>query len=190
MTGLLDYVLYGIAIVAGATLYAVGYESVRTLIEYVKSRKISPYQDNKVNLTGKWYAAWQTTAKGSEVLNTELLTIQQKGKDVTIQNLEVSPENKLGGYLWKGKATMYNSQYLIGRYLPVDPNVISKGSLFFKLDRVRNYLVGKWVGCNVDYEFTWGFGVIAKEKHDALVELKELCKLSRYPQEETASQRS
>jgi hypothetical protein len=175
-----DYVLYALAIVAGAVLYAMGYESMRAFIEYLKDHGLAFEREGRVNLTGSWYAAWQTTAKGKEVLNTELLKIKQRGRKLVIENLEVSLENKLGGYLWKGEVRLYNNQYIIGRYLPVDPNVISKGSLFFRLDRVRNYLEGKWVGCNVDYEFTWGFGVIAKEKREAFEKLKELSRLRRY----------
>jgi hypothetical protein len=180
MSDLMNYLLYGLAIVAGAILYAIGYESAKSFIEYVRDHGLDLGRERRVNLTGTWYAAWQTTAKGKEVLNTELLRIKQRRHKIIIENLEISPENKLGGYLWKGEASLYNNQYLIGRYLPVDPNVISKGSLFFRLDRVRKYLQGKWVGCNVDHELTWGFGVIAKEKNDALSKLKELCRLRRY----------
>ena len=38
-------------------------------------------------------------------------------------------------------------------------------------------MVGKWVGCNYDYEFTWGYGVIAKEKDFALEKMQKLLKL-------------
>jgi len=182
MVDLGSYLLVALGTVAGAVLTAVGYESVRASFEYLKDHGLSSEHEGRVNLSGRWYAAWQTTAKGKEVLNTELLKIAQRGNKVIIENLEVSPENKFGGYLWKGEASLYNNQYAIGRYLPVDPNIISKGSLFFKLNRVQNHLDGKWVGCNVDHELTWGFGVIAKEKHEALEKLRELCKVRRYPE--------
>jgi hypothetical protein len=38
-------------------------------------------------------------------------------------------------------------------------------------------MVGKWVGCNYDYELTWGYGVIAKEKDFALKRMDRLLKV-------------
>jgi hypothetical protein len=40
-------------------------------------------------------------------------------------------------------------------------------------------MVGKWVGCNYDYDFTWGFGVIAKDKQFALDKMDKLLKTSK-----------
>lgn len=37
-------------------------------------------------------------------------------------------------------------------------------------------MTGKWVGCNIDYEFTCGYGVIAKDKDFALEKLNKLIK--------------
>jgi len=54
--------------------------------------------------------------------------------------------------------------------------VISKGTIYFILNRRGNFMVGKWVGCNYDYGFTWGYGVIAKEKDFAYEKLQELLK--------------
>lgn len=35
-------------------------------------------------------------------------------------------------------------------------------------------MTGKWVGCNYDYGFTWGFGVIAKDKDFAVEKIQKL----------------
>ena len=69
------------------------------------------------------------------------------------------------------------NKHILGYYLPREPNVISKGVMYFLLNRVGNFMVGKWVGCNYDYEFTWGYGVIAKDKEFALEKMQKLLKL-------------
>lgn len=40
-------------------------------------------------------------------------------------------------------------------------------------------MVGKWAGCNYDYDLTWGFGVIAKEKAFARNEMQKLLTVSK-----------
>jgi hypothetical protein len=36
------------------------------------------------------------------------------------------------------------------------------------------FLIGKWVGCNYDSQFIWGWGVIAKDLDVALAKLDAL----------------
>ena len=38
-------------------------------------------------------------------------------------------------------------------------------------------MVGKWVGCNYDYEFTWGYSVIAKNRDFALEKMQKILTL-------------
>lgn len=169
-----DILIYALVAIGGAILYAFGDEVARSFIHWLRDHGLSRGANERLKLKGVWYAAWQTTTQGKEVLNSELLRFKQKGSRVLMENVAVSPENRVGGYLWRGQLTVYNNQYMIGHYLARQPYVISKGSLFFKLDRVRNHMIGKWVGCNIDSEFTWGFGVIAKDQNQALTELGTL----------------
>ncbi len=165
---------YAIAIIGGAILYAIGYKTVEAIFEHFKERGLPFGQSDKVNLSGTWYAAWQTEVEGREIINTEVLRIKQRGRKITIENLEKSPENKIGGYLWKGEARIYDNEHILGIYLATEPNVISKGTIYFLLNRVGHSMVGRWVGCNYDSDFIWGFGVIAKEKDVALRKIEAL----------------
>lgn len=169
---------YAIAVLIGAILYAVGYESVKLLFDYIREHGAISKKD-KVNLSGEWHTIWQTSAEGKEVINSEVLTIKQKGHHIVLENIVKSPENTLGGYLWRGEADIYDNRYVIGDYLPREKNIISKGSLYFVLNRVGQFMLGKWVGCNYDYEFTWGFGVIAKEKNVAQEEMNKLLNIKK-----------
>ena len=174
-----EWLQYAIGILIGAILYAIGYEITKAVIDTIREKRITVKKKEKIDLSGKWYAVWQTTIEGKENINAELLEIRQKGDKVTMENIEKSPENKLGGYLWCGECKLYDNEHLLGHYLPKEPNVISKGTIYFLLNRVGNFMVGKWVGCNYDYEFTWGYGVIAKEKDFALEKMQKLLKLKR-----------
>jgi len=174
---MLDWIKYAGAIVIGAILYAIGYEVTKAIIDRIRAKNITVRKKEKIDLSGTWYGVWQTTVEGKENINTEVLQIKQKGDKIDIENIGKSPENKLGGYLWRAKCKLYDNEHVLGSYLPREPNVISKGTIYFSLNRVGNFMVGKWVGCNYDYEFTWGYGVIAKDKDFALKEMQKLLKI-------------
>jgi hypothetical protein len=128
----------------------------------------------RVDLSGQWYAIWQTTAEGLPNINSELVTLTQHGASLVLENVARSPENPLGGYLWRGEADLVDNQYLIGAYAATERRVSSKGTLFFIVSRSGTYLVGKWVGCNLDSNFSWGFGVLAQDKEAGLEKLRIL----------------
>ncbi|MBV9852100.1 MAG: hypothetical protein JO250_20740 [Armatimonadetes bacterium] len=130
--------------------------------------------DHPTDLTGLWHALWQTTAEGRPNINTEVVRLQQRGPELWLENTGRSPENPIGGYLWRGEGVLYNGQYLIGSYAAAEQSVIAKGSLYFVLNPGGDYLVGKWVGCNLDSTFTWGFGVFAKDKERGMAKLRLL----------------
>jgi len=174
-----EWLRYAILVILGAILYAIGYESTKSIIDNIKAKIIAVREKEKIDLSGTWYAVWQTTVEGKENINTEVLQIKQKGNKITMDNVVKSPENKLGGYLWQGECILYDNEHLLGYYLPREPNVISKGTMYFLLNRVGNFMAGKWVGCNYDYEFTWGYGAIAKDKDFALKKMQELLNLKK-----------
>jgi len=172
----IDWIAYVVAIVIGAMLYAVGYETVRAFIEHVREHGLSFGTRDRVDLSGKWHAVWQTTSKREEVLSTELLTIKQKGRRIVMENLERSAEHKPGGYLWLGEATIFENRHIVGTYVSRERNVTAKGSFYFTLDRLGSFMIGKWVGCNIDYDLTWGFGAIATDKAVAMEQINKLIK--------------
>lgn len=176
---MIEWFQYAGLIILGAILYAIGYESTKSIIDYIREKGSSIEKTEKINLSGEWYAVWQTTVEGKQNINTEVLKIKQKRNKIMIENREKSPENKLGGYLWLSKCKLYDNEHLLGHYISREANVISKGTLYFLLNRVGEFMVGKWVGCNYDYEFTWGFGVIAKDKDFAINKMQKLLTVKR-----------
>ena len=73
-----------------------------------KKKKIRVRKKEKIDLSGIWYVVWQTTVERKENINSEVLKIKQKGDKIIMENIEKSPENKLGGYLWKGECKIYD----------------------------------------------------------------------------------
>src|SRR5437870_3861570 len=74
-------------------------------------------QNDHIDLSGEdWVAAWQTSVKGKEVLNTEELIIAQKGGIVNMRNKAISPENRIAGYMWRGRLQLYQGRDLMGHY--------------------------------------------------------------------------
>lgn len=163
-------------LILGAIFYAIFSEIGKTAFEHVKKYGLHFKRNDDIDLSGTWHAVWQTTSKGKEVLSVEILKIRQKGKKIIMENVKRSSEHKPGGYLWRGEAKIFDNQHIVGSYHAREKNVISKGSIYFLLSHLGDIMSGKWSGCNFDYDFTWGFGVIAKEKDAALQEIHRLMK--------------
>ncbi|MCU0849726.1 MAG: hypothetical protein MUC80_00425 [Candidatus Thermoplasmatota archaeon] len=105
-----EWLQYGGLILLGAILYAIGYEVTKIFIDYLKEKSSSVKTTGKINLSADdWYAVWQTTVEGKQVINTEVLKIKQRGDKIKIENREKSPENKLGGFLWMSKCKLIMS---------------------------------------------------------------------------------
>lgn len=152
---------------------------VKFIVTKFSERKEVKDNDN-INVSGDWYAAWQTSVNGRQVLNTEQLVIKQRGKTVTIENCERAPENPDGGYLWHSKLQFYHGRNLMGWYFPKkEENNTSKGIMFMTYFSPMRLFIGKWSGCGYDGELENGFLVFAKSRESAKNKLDEL--VNQYP---------
>lgn len=165
-----------ILLILGAILYAIGSEIGKTIFQYVRKYGSRYKRKGEINLSGTWHAVWQTTSRGKEVLSKEILNIKQKGEKIIMENVERSSEHKPGGYLWRGEAKIFDNQHIVGSYQAREKNVVAKGTFYFLLGHLGDIMTGKWSGCNLDYDLSWGFGVISKEKDIALQEIHTLLK--------------
>lgn len=91
--------------IAGVVLKYI-YDRIAEHLQFKKELK----DNNYIDVTGEWYAAWQTSVDGSELINTEHLKIEQKGKIIKIENTERSPENPKAGYLWNGQLQFFRGK--------------------------------------------------------------------------------
>jgi hypothetical protein len=103
--------------------------------------------NNSIDITGDdWFAAWHTSVESVVNLNTEKLSIVQKGNTVKIKNLEKAPENPKGGYLWEAQLQFFYGKTLMGWYFPLKiENITSKGIMFLTYKSTKKVFWGKWV---------------------------------------------
>lgn len=119
--------------------------------------------ETDMDLSGTWHAIWETSVEGEENINTEVLNITQVGARVTIENEAVSPENPIGGYLWRADCALHDNASLMGTYAALDPNHRQRGVLFYTVHRSGQFMTGRWVGCNYDIDLFDGVTVLARE---------------------------
>lgn len=187
MSTLMINILVGL----GSTIFGV-------LLSWVVSIIIERYRfrqelknNNNINITGEdWFAAWQTSVNQIEIINTEKLSLKQKGMTVKICNLHKALDNPEGGYLWEGQLSFFQGRDLLGWYTAKkEENNTSKGMMYFCYDSPKKLFIGKWIGSAYDGPLNTGFGVISKNietsknvlnklitkhKHDVIILKQEL----------------
>jgi hypothetical protein len=132
--------------------------------------------NNNIDVSGKdWIAAWQTSVENQVIVNTEELTLKQKGQTVRMWNHAKSPENPKGGYLWEAQLQFYNGRTLMGWYFPKEvENITSKGIMYLCYQSPRRIFIGRWVGASYDGDLTNGFVVISKDRTISLDLLQKI----------------
>ena len=68
-----EWLQYAVWVIVGAILYAVDYEITKAIIDSIREKRIAVKKKEKIDLSGTWYAVWQTTVEGKENINTEVL---------------------------------------------------------------------------------------------------------------------
>ena len=124
-----------------------------------------------VNLAGTWYALWETTAEGRPSIDSEAVTVHQRGTSLSVENQNKAPENPLGAFLWKAQCRVYDNRYVLGSYVPREPNVRSKGVVYHKLHTSGAFMLGRWLGCSYDDEVATGFSVLARDPRVARMQM-------------------
>jgi transcriptional regulator with XRE-family HTH domain len=123
----------------------------------------------RVDLTGDWWACWQTWKDGEEILNPHQLRIRQRNDllDVTAVTRGTHRFDD-GGYLWRGELRVWDNEILMGWYVADEAAVRSKGTMYFVLHQHGTRMTGRWVGLSYDGPITTGWGAIARTEEEAL----------------------
>lgn len=124
-----------------------------------KGEDPQPYSD----LSGTWYAVWETIVEGKPSFDTEVLGVKQTGNRVAIENEAASPDNPTGAYLWSADCVLHDNAFLMGSYGAIDSNDRQRGVMFFNIHRSGQFMVGRWVGCTYDEDMFDGLTVIARQ---------------------------
>lgn len=128
--------------------------------------------EQRLRITGDWWAAWQTSEDGEPVQTCQPIRITQRGRDLDIRAVERGLAVEDGGYLWRGQLRLWDNEILMGWYAADDSAIRSKGTLYLVVHQHGQQMQGRWVGLSYDGALQTGFAAIARTQ-DAASQLLE-----------------
>ncbi len=111
----------------------------------------------RVDLTGRWWASWQTTRSGAEKSATQEVEIKQQGGSLQIATISRGLTVEEGGYHWSGELRLWDNEILMGWYAANDGSIRSKGTMYFVVHPHGLHMSGRWVGLGYDDQIMTGF---------------------------------
>src|SRR3954447_12608964 len=139
-------------------------------------------ESRQIDLSGTWWAAWQTWKDGQEIINPHVIGMRQRGDvlDVTAET-RGTQELDEGGYLWRGELRIWDNEVLMGWYVATEGAVRSKGTMYFALHQHGQRMTGRWVGLSYDGPIVTGWGTIARTEEEVLALMDELREKGKVP---------
>lgn len=131
---------------------------------------------HEVNLSGDWWASWQTSKDGEEVITVQEVRFRQQGELISVETATRGIEIADGGFHWRGELRLWDNELLMGWYASTDGGVRSKGTMYFVLHPHGQQMAGRWVGLSYDGKIVTGYGAMARDEQgatDAITELRE-----------------
>ena len=122
---------------------------------------------HRINLSGTWWASWQTFMEGEEVITAQEVRFRQQGELIQVDTLTRGIEVEEGGYHWRGELRLWDNEILMGWYAADDGSVRSKGTMYFVLHPHGVSMSGRWVGLSYDGAIVSGWGGMAHSEEDA-----------------------
>ena len=129
---------------------------------------------HRVDLTGDWWACWQSWKDGVEVINPHEVRMRQQGDIVEIVAVTRGTPLEEGGYLWRGEMRVFDNEALIGWYIADEGAVRSKGSMYFSLHQHGIHMTGRWVGLSYDGPIISGWSAIARTEEEVTTLMDQL----------------
>ncbi|HEX5120450.1 MAG TPA: helix-turn-helix transcriptional regulator [Pseudonocardiaceae bacterium] len=129
---------------------------------------------HRVDLSGEWWASWQTSKDGDEVITAQEVLLTQQGELIEVHTTTRGIALEDGGYHWHGELRLWDNEVLMGWYAANDGSVRSKGTMYFVLHPHGVNLAGRWVGLTYDGKIMTGWGGMAKTEPDARTVIQEL----------------
>ena len=126
----------------------------------------------ELDLSGAWWAAWQTWKDGVPRIDTHPLEIHQSGEVLQLDADRAVPVEE-GSYRWQGELRLWDNEALIGWYHSTDAAVRSKGTLYLSLNPHGDCAWGRWVGMSYDGPIITGLGSIARTEDLATQAIKD-----------------
>ncbi len=122
---------------------------------------------HKVDLSGDWWASWQTSKNGQELITLQEVRFNQQGELINLETLTRGIDVEDGGYHWRGELRLWDNEILMGWYAALDGSVRSKGTVYFVLHPHGQQMSGRWVGISYDGKIVTGWGAMARDAETA-----------------------
>jgi transcriptional regulator with XRE-family HTH domain len=116
----------------------------------------------RIDMTGDWWACWQSWKEGVEVFNAHQVSCDQRGDDVDVAAVTRGTTVEDGGYLWRGAMRLWDNEILMGWYVASEQAIRSKGTMYFTLHQHGQTATGRWVGLSYDGDLVTGWAAMAK----------------------------
>lgn len=129
---------------------------------------------HRINLSGDWWASWQTSKDGEEVITAQEVQFRQQTELIAVQTTTRGIDVEDGGYHWRGELRLWDNEILMGWYAANDGSVRSKGTMYFVLHPHGQHMRGRWVGISYDGKIVTGWGAMAKSEAEARAVIDEL----------------
>lgn len=129
---------------------------------------------HKVDLSGEWWASWQTFKDGEQVITLQEVQFRQQGELISVQTVTRGIDVEDGGYHWRGELRLWDNEILMGWYAALDGSVRSKGTMYFVLHPHGQKMYGRWVGISYDGKIVTGWGGMARDADGAGDAIREL----------------
>jgi transcriptional regulator with XRE-family HTH domain len=131
-----------------------------------------------IDLTGNWWAAWQTFRRGEEHIACQQVRITQDDDILQLDATTRGLANEDGGYLWRGELRLWDNEVLLGWYAASDGAIRDKGTMYFVIHAHGIHLLGRWVGLSYDGKIVTGWSAMAHDR-DTTVELIDSLKTAK-----------
>lgn len=122
---------------------------------------------HQIDLSGDWWASWQTFKDGEQVITLQEVLFRQQGELIDVKTVTRGIEVEDGGYHWRGELRLWDSEILMGWYAATDNSVRSKGTMYFVLHPHGQRIYGRWVGMSHDGKIITGWGGMARDADGA-----------------------
>lgn len=136
--------------------------------------ELAGQEPHRVDLAGDWWASWQTTKDGQEVITLQEVRVLQRGEVLSLETTTRGLSVEEGGYHWRGELRLWDNEILMGWYAAADGSVRSKGTMYFVLHPHGQRMAGRWVGLSYDGEIMTGWGAMARDDAGATEVIREL----------------
>jgi transcriptional regulator with XRE-family HTH domain len=133
----------------------------------ISVNELAGMPSERVDLSGVWWMAWQTSKDAEEVITAQEVQFRQQGDLIQLETITRGITVEEGGYMWRGELRLWDNEVLMGWYVANDGPVRSKGTMYFVLHPHGISLRGRWVGLSYDGKVMTGWGAAAHTEEEA-----------------------